>query len=232
MSRTITRLACLVALLCAPAASTWGQEDRPSSREQEAKLIAVLKSDAPQKEKADACRELARIGTKDAVAPLAAMLGDEKLAHMARYGLEPIPDPAVDDALRDALGNLKGRPLVGVIGSIGVRRDVKAVEPLTRLLSDTDAQVAQAAARALGRIGTSAAAKAIESALAGTPASNQLAFSEGLFRCAEALLAHGQRDEALAIYDRLSQPHAPPQVRDGASRRARLLRQAEGLKLP
>ncbi len=64
------------------------------------------------------------------MAPLAALLGDEKLAHMARYGLEPIPDPAVDDALRDALGKLKGRPLVGVIGSIGVRRDTKAVEPL------------------------------------------------------------------------------------------------------
>ena len=128
----------------------------PRPRSQEAKLIAVLKSDAPRKDKADACRELALIGTKDAVAPLAALLGDEKLAHMARYALEPIPDPAVDDALRDALGKLKGRPLVGVIGSIGVRRDAKAVEPLSKLLKDTDPDVAQAAARALGRIGTRA----------------------------------------------------------------------------
>ncbi len=111
--------------------------------------------------------ELARIGTKDSVAPLAALLGDEKLAHMARYALEPIPDPAVDDALRDALGKLKGRPLVGVIGSIGVRRDIKAVEPLCKLLKDTDADVAQAAARALGSFGTPAAAKALEDALAG-----------------------------------------------------------------
>ena len=110
---------------------------RPRSRESE--LIAVLKSSASEKDKADACLELARIGTKDSVAPLAALLGDEKLAHMARYALEPIPDPAVDDALRDALGKLKGRLLVGVIGSIGVRRDAKAVEPLSKLLKDKDA---------------------------------------------------------------------------------------------
>ena len=32
---------------------------------------------------------------------------------MARYALETIPDPSVDDALRDALGKLKGRPLHG-----------------------------------------------------------------------------------------------------------------------
>ena len=35
----------------------------------------MLKSDAPRKEKADACRELARVGTKEAVPPLAALAG-------------------------------------------------------------------------------------------------------------------------------------------------------------
>ena len=55
---------------------------------------------------------------------------------MARYGLEPIPDPAVDAALRDALGKVKGRLLVGVIGSIGVRRDPKAVPALAKRLGD------------------------------------------------------------------------------------------------
>ncbi len=33
---------------------------------------------------------------------------------------------------------------------------------------------------------------------------------------------------ALAIYDRLNQPQAPRQVRDGASRKARILRQEKG----
>ncbi len=127
-----------------------------------------------------------------AVPTLAALLGDEKLSHMARYALEPIPDPSVDDALRDALGKLKGRPLVGVIGSLGVRRDAKAVAAMAKLLADPDADVAQAAARALGKIGTPEAAKALDAALAGASAANQVAFCEGLFRCAEALSAQGQ----------------------------------------
>ena len=69
------------------------------------------------------------VGTKEAVPVLAALLADEKLAHMARYALEPIPDPAVDEAFRAALGNLKGRRLVGVICSIGVRRDGQGRAP-------------------------------------------------------------------------------------------------------
>jgi len=228
MNRTITSLTCLAQLLFVVVATSWGQDAQPSAKEQEQKLIAVLKSDAPRKEKADACRELARKGTKDAVAPLAALLGDEKLAHMARYGLEPIPDPAVDDALRAALDSLKGRPLVGVIGSVGVRRDAKAVERLIQLLKDQDGQVARAAARALGRFGTPAAAQALEAALADTTAANQLAFCEGLFRCAEGLAARDQREAALAIYDRLSGGQRPPQVREAAARKAHFIREKHG----
>jgi len=197
----------------------------------EGKLIAVLKSDASHKEKADACRQLAIIGTKNAVAPLAALLGDEKLSHMARYGLEPIPDPAVDIAFRDALGKLKGRPLVGVIGSIGVRGDAKAVKALTKMLQNSDADVAQAAARALGKIGNSAAAKALQGALAKAPEGNKLAFYEGLFRCAEALAAKGQRDAAIFYYELLRRLPAPHQVRGGALRGAILTRGKAGLLL-
>jgi HEAT repeat protein len=147
---------------------------------------------------------------------------------MARYALEPIPDPAVDEALRDALGKLKGRPLVGVIISIGVRRDTKAVPALGKMLRDSDADVAQAAARALGRIGDSAAAKALQAALPNAPAASQLAICEGLFRCAEALAAKGQRGEAIAIYDQLRSLKEPHQVRTGAVRGAILARGKDG----
>jgi len=231
MNKPIMNFAILSALLLAITAHSFGQADPSAANEQPGKLIAILKSDAPQKVKADACRDLARIGTKDAVAPLAAMLADEKLSHMARYGLETIPDPAVDDAFRDALAKLKGLPLVGVIGSIGVRHDAKAVDALTKFLQDPDPVVAQAAARALGHIGNSAAAKAIGGALANVSAANQLAFCEGLLRCAESLAASGQRDEAIAIYDRLRVMQAPYQVRAGALHGAIITRQKEGLPL-
>jgi hypothetical protein len=201
---------------------------RPADDDREAKLIAVLKSDAPLKDKADACRGLADLGTKNSVVPLAALLGDEKLSHMARYALEPIPDPSVDDALRAALGNVKGRQLVGVIGSIGVRRDAKATPALASLLKDSDADVAQAAARALGMIGTASAAKVLQDHVTSAAAANRPAFYEGLFRCAEALMTQGQRGDAIAIYESSNRAEAPAQVRDAAARKVRALRQEHG----
>jgi hypothetical protein len=129
MRKSILKITLAAALLTATAAASVAQE---------AQLIDVLRSSATQKEKADACRGLARVATKEAVPALAALLGDEKLAHMARGALETIADPAADEALRDALGKLKGRPLLGVIGSIGVRRDAKAVAAMAKLLADAD----------------------------------------------------------------------------------------------
>jgi HEAT repeat protein len=208
----------LLSALHAPAVAA-----PPADKDREAKLIAVLKSDAQLKDKADACRELSLIGTKESVAPLAALLGDEKLSHLARYGLEPNPDPAVDEALRKALGKLKGRLLVGVIGSLGVRRDVQAVQPLTGLLKDTDPDVAGAAARALGRIGNEAATEALEKALDGAAPAPRLGVSEGLFRCADRLIANGKTKEARAIFVKLNRSDLPLHVRANAARKARFL---------
>jgi HEAT repeat protein len=228
MTRFCTTLACLAALALGAATSARAQDVPPPSKEYEAKLIGVLKSDAPIKDKADACRELSLIGTSAAIAPLAALLGDEKLSHLARYGLEPIPDAAVDEALRDALGKLKGRPLVGVIGSLGVRKDARAIASLSDLLKSSEADVGPAAARALGRIGGAAAVDALKGAFEKAPAANRPAISEGLLRCADQMVAHNQVADALAICDRLSRPDAPAPVRDAAARKARFLRLESG----
>lgn len=225
----------LGAVAVAPASAARAKSDTPppaAVMRDEATLLAVLKSDAPQKDKADACRELARVGTKAAVPVLAALLADEKLSHMARYGLEPIPDPSVDAALREALGKLKGLPLAGVIGSVGVRHDAQATGALAAFLSNEDAVVAHAAARSLGRIGTPEAAQALAAALAKAPAGNQLALCEGLFRAAETLAAGGQKDKALAAYDGLrGLKDAAHQVRAGALRGTVLVKQKDGLPL-
>lgn len=222
----------LPALVLIAAAPSLGQADQNAAQLQENRLITVLKSDASRKEKADACRLLARVGTRECVPVLAGMLGDESLSHMARYALEPIPDALADESLRHALGKLQGRPLVGVIGSIGVRRDVKAVDALAGLLANNDPDVAQAAARTLGSIGSASAAKALQSGLAHGPVGRQLAICEGLFRCAERLAAEDQRDGAVAIHDLLlSMNNTAHQVRTGAVRGAILAHQKDGLPL-
>ena len=129
--------------------------------------------------------------------PLVSFLADEELSDMARYGLETMPFPEVDAALREALPKLQGRPLVGVIHSIGKRRDGKAVSILEKYLADTNLEVNKAAARALGSIGTSDSAKILEKALPGATKENQLDISEGLLRCADRFASEGQRPEAV-----------------------------------
>ena len=211
-----------------------GKIDPSLYADYEGKLIAVIKSsDAAHKDKVDACRGLALIGTGKSIAPLVALLGDEKLSHMARYALETIKDPAVDAAFRDALGKLKGMPLVGVIGSIGVRRDAEAVKPLASILMqhDAGAEVADAAVRALGSIGNMAAAEMLRTALDHAPGRNRLAICEGLFRCAEALAVEGHRDVAIEIYDQLRKSDSPHQVRGGAVRGAALARGSKGVEV-
>ncbi|MHC4229093.1 MAG: HEAT repeat domain-containing protein, partial [Planctomycetota bacterium] len=226
MLKSKTQIILIIALLFAGIARVSAQTVPPKS--DEGKLIGVIGSDdASHKDKVDACRGLALIGTKKSIAPLAVLLGDEKLSHMARYALEPIKDPAVDAAFRDALGTLKGRPLVGVIGSVGVRRDARAVKPLANILTQHEAGLAvtSAAVRALGSIGNVAAAETLQTGLAHVPKDNQLPIAEGLFRCAELLAAEGNRDVAVDIYDQLLEAGGPHQVRAGALRGAILTRE-------
>ncbi|GAF75723.1 unnamed protein product, partial [marine sediment metagenome] len=140
------------------------------------------------------------------------------------------PDPAVDEALRDALGKLKGRPLVGVIGSIGVRRDAEAVQPLLQMLMQNEAgpEAMGAAVRALGQIGTVAAAEVLKVSLNHAPAEGLPDVHEGLFRCAERLAGEGNRGAAIDIYDTLRAQDASHQVRGGALRGAILARGNKG----
>lgn len=183
-----------------------------------ARLIQILGNpEATVFAKAKACQRLAVIGTKEAVPALAALLAHPQLGHYARFGLEPVPDPSVDAALRDALGKLKGRPLVGVINSIGVRKDAQSLDPLAKLLDEGDAEVAQAAAAALGRISGPQAAKKLRKALGRAQAPLRPALAHAALICAEGLLAQGQRKPALALYSALRRPGLPQPVRTAAT---------------
>jgi HEAT repeat protein len=179
-----------------------------------AQLVAILKNPASTEfQRAKACQRLAVVGNKGAVPALTAMLANPKLAHYARFGLAPIPDPAADDALRAAAGKLKGMLLVGVINTIGHRRDVKAVPMLTRMLDGTDIDVAWAAAAALGQISGPSATKALRDALVRTKGAVRIGAAEAGLVAAERLMAQGDRKGALALYDVLSRRDMPKPVR-------------------
>ncbi|MDP6544928.1 MAG: HEAT repeat domain-containing protein [Phycisphaerae bacterium] len=203
----------LVVACLATISTTFAADAKPSGDKQ----IAVLKSaSASRKDKGDACRELATIGDPKAIPVLVGLLGDEKLAHMARYALEPLADASVDVALRDAMGKLKGGLRIGVINSIGMRRDAKAVPDLTKLVKDADKSAASAAVGALGRIATPQAITALAGCRKAPPAELQWVIADASLDTAERLLKDGKSAGAIAIYTELSAKSWPRQVRLGA----------------
>ena len=213
------------------AVSAMAAADNQNPKERELKLISVLRSDAPPAEKAITCKRLAIYGSPEAVPALAPLLVDKELSSWARIALEAIPGPAADAALRDALSKAQGRLLVGVINSIAVRRDVQAVESLAGTLKDADAEVASAAAVALGHIGGDSAARALEQSLAGAPAPVRSAVAEGCILCAERYLAEEKSAMAVKLYDTVRQADVTEQRLLEATRGAILARQSAGIPL-
>jgi len=178
--------------------------DTAARKSLEMRLVAALKSDVSQAAKDYICRQLSLIGSAGCVPAVAELLTDEKLSHMARYALERIPDEEAVAALREALPKTSGTVKVGVINSLGVRRDAKSTEALTALLADQDVEIASAAAAALGAIGTPEAAKALTEFQAKAPKKLQLVAADACLVCAERLAAAGNKAEALALYKLLA----------------------------
>ncbi len=184
----------------------------------EKSLLGVLTSDAKRAGKQYVCRELSIIGSEQSVSVLGRMLTDEETSDMARYALERIPGTAVNDVLRKALRAAKGKPKVGIINSLGQRRDRRAVRALGRLIGNSDKTVAAAAAAALGQIADSRATKALAEAKDKTSGKLQMLVLDSYLRCADQLVAEGKRTEALAIYKELQKQGNPAPIRTAALR--------------
>jgi HEAT repeat protein len=196
-------------------ACSWAQAAEPSEQQ---KLLALLSSDASRQQKQEACQRLAAIGTKEAVPTLAGLLATERLSHGARIALEAIPDPAAVEALRNAIPQLKGHLLIGVVNSVGVRRDVQSLATLRGLITDADPQVACAAAAAVGKIGTPEAAKLLTPALTSTEGEVREAVGRACLRCAELLAGENNRPASLAVYDSVRQADVSERIRAAAIR--------------
>lgn len=181
----------------------------------ENRLAAALKSASSRDAKDFVCRKLMVIGTAASVPALAELLGQAENSHMARYALERMPAAEAAQALRDALPKLGGVSKIGVIGSLGVRRDTASVPVLVALLDE--AEYAPSAAVALGNIATPEAAESLARAKPKEPAA-QRAVADASLACAEALLSQGNTAAALSIYKSLAGQDQPKQVRLAGTR--------------
>lgn len=177
------------ATLLTPSAALLAQtNDAPD----EASLIAILQSDHSAHDQDAACVRLKRIGTEAAVPALAALLTDDQLSHSARLALESMPSEKAGQALIDALSKTTGALRVGVIDSLGERRDPLAVAPLAALLADPDATTAMAAAEALGKTGGVTSQAALDAALNQATGPVRDAVLDALLTCATATHDHAE----------------------------------------
>ena len=186
--------------------------------DEEAGLVGVLQSNASGAEKDAACVRLKQIGTAGAVPALASLLTDTTLSHSARYALESMPFAQAAEALCGALAKTTGETRAGIIDSLGVRAERKAVPALATCLADADAMVASSAAAALGRIGGAGAIQALRAAPPAAPADVRNAVADGLLLCADRLLAGGDTAGASALYRQMYDPKRPEHVRTAAYR--------------
>ena len=178
----------------------------------ETQLIAALRSDVSRAAKDFICRKLMVIGTAASVPALSELLTKEDHAHMARYALERVPGPEAAQALCDALSKTDGELKIGVISSLGKRPDANCVSALAGLLNSGDEATTRAAALALGAQRTADAAKALQAAKASP------AVTDAKLACAEAMLAGGNKAQALLLYKGLATGDQPKHVKLAATR--------------
>lgn len=130
----------------------------------EDKLIAVVASESATSDgKGIACRFLQQVGTEKCVPAVSGLLGDEMLSHYARLVLERLQCEAADKAMRDALAKVPDAAKVGILGSLGARRDRKVIDAVAGLAGSGNAAVAATAVETLGKIGGPDAARRLTS---------------------------------------------------------------------
>lgn len=185
--------------------------------ELEAAFIAVvLNPRATLAAKDQACRSLRLVGTARSVPALATLLPHPQLSGLARYALEPMPYPEVDAALRSALPDLAPRQQIGVLTSLGERRDAGSVEAIVPLIRQRDEALAHAAVIALGRIGSAPAAQALLALHAEADGPRHLLAAQGCLEAAWSLTGDGRRPAAAGVFSNLFAAHPAGYLHEAA----------------
>ena len=193
-------------------------DDNSARKGLERRLVTALNSGGSDVAREYICSKLILIGTARCVSALAARLNIPELATAARNALEAIPDRQASEAVRDSLPKVEGLQKLGVINSLGARRDAQSIRALTTLLGNADAAIAGAAAGALGDIATAKAGKALCKFLPNAPEAIREKAADACLNCAERLMATGRRADARALYRLIATATQPNHVQQAATR--------------
>lgn len=174
-------------------------QDRAARKSLEHRLTAALEAGGSAPAREYICSRLALIGSDHCIPAVAKLLANPALATAARNVLEVLPAAGAGKALTKAITRLDGTFRIGAINSLGNRREPKGVPALTPLLKSADAEIAAAAAAALGTIGDSNAVKALRAFFPSTTGALRLSAADAILACADQLARAGNLSEAGAL---------------------------------
>jgi HEAT repeat protein len=197
----------------------------------ESRLISFLKSDATADGKKFVCQQLSLVGAAASVPVLADMLVVPATSDMARYALERIEAPEAAQALRAALGKTSGKEQVGIIATLGRKRDPQSTSLLRGLISSPDAATASASLHALGDIGDVSAVEILAQARKGLSGPLRDEASDAYARSAEQAIRRGDQERALAAYSELASPTEPVMIQVAALRGIASIQGAKALEV-
>ncbi len=181
-----------------------------------AELGAMLKSkDATSDCKKFVCDQLSLVGSASQVPALAALLADEDLATEAKSALLRITGDKALDAIRKLLAASKGTVAIGLIGTLGDRRDAGSIDAISKHLTPKG-DTAEAAIDALGNIGGPKSMALLMQADSKVSKVLQPTLNDALLKCADDLADAGNTEEAGKAYTMLSTPDRPRHVRIAA----------------
>lgn len=148
-------------------------------------------------------RQLGVVGREESVAALAGLLGehDAALRQYALRALEMNASAAAGKAIAKALGHADDPDWrVALINALGPRREASAVGILGNLATTPSEAVAEAAAMALGNIGTPESAERLAEARKNARQPQANCWIRANLLCADRLFEDGHKPAAAAIY--------------------------------
>lgn len=189
------------------------QGDDAKRADYEQRLIALLENNPTRDARQFAVKHLRLIGSETCVRALAPLLSGADTSDEARYALECLPYASAGDALREALRAEGVVDPVGLVNSLGERREEASTAFIALYLKSADSRESSAAAAALGKIGGDDAEKALFTSMLTAKPERSLPYLDALLTAAEKRAASGETDRAEKIYESLAGPDRPVRAR-------------------
>ena len=157
-------------------------------------------------------KQLERHGGAGCVTAVSAQLSDPevRVRDAGRRALANNPAAQAGKRLREALtvaSNADDR--IALVNALAYRAEPESIRVLAGQLATDNEAAAIAAAQALAKIGTVAAAKELSTTLEDSAGELRLSIADALVRCGESLAKAGQEAEAKQIFARLAKSEAP-----------------------